>query len=292
MTIEGDDITGIGAALDICSATDAVILCLGEGAAMSGEAASRACLDLPGQQRRLAHGVIDRARALGKPVIAMLFSGRPLVVPWLIERADAVLAVWFPGCEAGHAIADVITGRVSPSGRTPMSWPRAMGQIPIFFGQRPSGRPADPKDHYTSKYLDVANEPLFPFGYGLSYGRFRLSNLRVSPRDVTVSEQIEVRVDVVNDGARAAQETVFLFTHDRLASVARPLLELKGFAKIALRPGESGTVTLNVAASELRFPGLDLQPVFEPGEIEILVGPCADRSLLLMQCIRLAAQAV
>ena len=167
-----------------------------------------------------------------------------------------------------------------------------MGQIPIFFGQRPSGRPADPKDHYTSKYLDVANEPLFPFGYGLSYGRFRLSNLRVSPRDVTVSEQIEVRVDVVNDGARAAQETVFLFTHDRLASVARPLLELKGFAKIALRPGESGTVTLNVAASELRFPGLDLQPVFEPGEIEILVGPCADRSLLLMQCIRLTAQAV
>lgn len=292
VTIEGDDIAGIGAALDICSATDAVILCLGEGAAMSGEAASRACLDLPGQQRRLAHSVIDRARALGKPVIAMLFSGRPLVVPWLIERADAVLAVWFPGCEAGHAIADVITGRVSPSGRTPMSWPRAMGQIPIFFGQRPSGRPADPKDHYTSKYLDVANEPLFPFGYGLSYGRFRLSNLRVSPRDVTVSEQIEVRVDVVNDGARAAQETVFLFTHDRLASVARPLLELKGFAKIALRPGESGTVTLNVAASELRFPGLDLQPVFEPGEIEILVGPCADRSLLLMQCIRLAAQAV
>jgi beta-glucosidase len=162
-----------------------------------------------------------------------------------------------------------------------------VGQIPIFFGQRPGGRPANPKDHYTSKYLDVPNEPLFPFGYGLSYGRFSLSNLRVSPRQVTVSEQIEVRVDVVNDGARAAEETVFLFTHDRLASVSRPLLELRGFGKIALQPGESGTVTLYVAASELRFPGLELQPVFEPGDIEILVGRCADRSLMLVQCIRL-----
>jgi beta-glucosidase len=254
---------------------------------MSGEAASRACLDLPGQQRRLALSVIDRAKALGKPVIAILFSGRPLAVPWLIERADAVLAAWFPGCEAGHSIADVITGQVSPSGRTPMSWPRAVGQIPIFFGQRPSGRPADPDNTYTSKYLDLPNEPLFPFGYGLSYGRFTLSNLRVAPHEVTVSEQIEVRVDVANDGARAAEQTLFLFIHDPIASVARPLLELKGFGKIALRPGESGTVTLYIAAAELRFLGLDLRPVFEPGEVEILVGPCAERSLMLVQTIRL-----
>jgi beta-glucosidase len=289
VTIAGDDISGIAATLDICSAADAVILCVGEAAAMSGEAASRACLDLPGQQRRLALSVIDRAKALGKPVIAILFSGRPLAVPWLIERADAVLAAWFPGCEAGHSIADVITGQVSPSGRTPMSWPRAVGQIPIFFGQRPSGRPADPDNTYTSKYLDLPNEPLFPFGYGLSYGRFSLSNLRVAPHEVTISEQIEVRVDVANDGARAAEQTVFLFIHDRIASVARPLLELKGFGKIALRPGESGTVTLYIAAAELRFLGLDLRPVFEPGEVEIMVGPCADRSLMLVQTIRLCA---
>jgi beta-glucosidase len=287
VAIQGDDIAGIATALDICSAADAVILCLGEAAAMSGEAASRAYLDLSGQQRRLAHSVIDRARALGKPVIVILFSGRPLVVPWLIERADAVLAVWFPGCEAGHSIADVITGQVSPSGRTPMTWPRAVGQIPIFFGQRPSGRPADPNNVYTSKYLDVSNEPLFPFGHGLSYGRFTLSNLRVSPHEVSAGERVEVRVDVANDGARAAQETVFLFTHDRLASVSRPLLELRGFGKITLRPGESGTVTLYIPASELRFLGLDLRPVLEAGEIEILVGPCADRSLMLVQSIRL-----
>jgi beta-glucosidase len=289
VTIAGDDISGIAGTLNICSAADAVILCVGEAAAMSGEAASRACLDLPGQQRRLALSVIDRAKALGKPVIAILFSGRPLAVPWLIERADAVLAAWFPGCEAGHSIADVITGQVSPSGRTPMSWPRAVGQIPVFFGQRPSGRPADPDNTYTSKYLDLPNEPLFPFGYGLSYGRFSLSNLRVSPHEVTVSEQIEVRVDVTNDGARAAEQTVFLFIHDRIASVARPLLELKGFGKIALRPGESGTVTLYIAAAELRFLGLDLRPVSEPGEVEIMVGPCADRSLMLVQTIRLCA---
>jgi beta-glucosidase len=291
VSIAGDDISGIAATLDVCSAADAVILCLGEAAAMSGEAASRACLDLPGQQRRLAHSVIDCAKALGKPVIAILFSGRPLAVPWLIERADAVLAAWFPGCEAGHSIADVITGQVSPSGRTPMTWPRAVGQVPIFFGQRPGGRPADPDNTYTSKYLDLPNEPLFPFGHGLSYGRFSLSNLRVSPQEVTVSEQIEVRVDVANDGARAAEETVFLFIHDRLASVSRPLLELKGFGKIALRSGESGTVTLYIPAAELRFLGLDLRPLFEPGEVEILVGPCADRSLMLVHSIRLCAQA-
>jgi beta-glucosidase len=291
VAIESDDVAGIAETLDICSAADAVILCLGEAAAMSGEAASRAFLDLPGQQRRLAHSVIERARTLGKPVIAILFSGRPLAVPWLIEQADAVLAAWFPGCEAGNSIADVITGRVSPSGRTPMTWPRATGQLPIFFGQRPTGRPFKPNDHYTSKYLDLPNEPLFPFGYGLSYGRFSLSNLRVSPHEVTISEQIEVRVDIVNDGAREAEETVFLFIHDRIASVARPLLELKGFGKIALRPGESGTVTLYIPGSELRFLGLELRPVFEPGEIEILVGPCADRAMMLGQSVRLRAQA-
>jgi beta-glucosidase len=221
-------------------------------------------------------------------VIVVLFSGRPLVVPWLIDKADAVLAAWFPGSEAGNAIADVITGRVSPSGRTPVTWARAVGQIPIFFGERRGGRPADPKDHYTSKYLDVPNEPLFPFGYGLTYGKFALSNLRVTPREVEDIDTMQIRVDVRNVGAHAAQETVFLFTHDKVASVARPLLELKGFAKIDLRPGESGTVALSLRATDLRFLGLDLEPVFEPGEVEILVGPCADRSQLLVATIALS----
>src|ERR1700678_1093976 len=288
VAIESDDVSGIAAALDLCAAADATILCLGEAASMSGEAASRAHLGLPGKQRDLAEAVFERAGASGKRVVVVLFSGRPLAVPWLIEQADAVLAAWFLGSESGHAIGDVVTGRVSPSGRTPVTWPRAVGQIPIFFGQRPGGRPMDPKDHYTSKYLDAPNEPLFPFGHGLSYGRFAISNLRVTPIDAEDVDTVQIRVDVRNEGAMAAQETVFLFTHDKVASVARPLLELKGFAKIDLRPGEAGTVALSLRVEELRFLGIDLEPVFEPGEVEILVGPCADRSQLLAATIRLS----
>jgi len=288
VAVDSDDDSGIAAALDACASADSILLCLGESAAMSGEAASRAFLDLPGKQRALAEAVCARARAARKAVIVVLFSGRPLVVPWLIEAADAVLAAWFLGSEAGNAIADVLSGQVSPSGRTPVTWPRAAGQIPIFFGERPSGRPADPKDHYTSKYLDVANDPLFPFGFGLTYGRFTLSNLRVTPAQVEDIDTMTVRVDVRNDGARSAEETVFLFTHDKLASVARPLLELRGFAKISLRANESGTVTLTLPAADLRFLGPDLRPVFEPGDVEILVGPCADRSRLLALTVPLS----
>jgi beta-glucosidase len=287
VAIDGESMADAGAAIDVCAQADTILMCLGEAAAMSGEAASRAHLGLPGRQRAFAQAVLERARALGKPVVALLFSGRPLIVPWLIERADAVLACWFLGSEAGNAIADVLTGRISPSGRTPVTWARAAGQIPLFFGQRPSGRPADPKDPFTSKYLDTPNEPLFAFGHGLSYGRFALSNLRVMPEQVRESDTIEVRVDVTNEGARAAEETAFLFIHDKLASIARPLLELKGFGKIVLEPGDKGTITLHLQAAQLRFLGIDLTPVFEAGEVEILVGPCADRAQLLSASIQL-----
>ena len=288
VAIDDENVSGMAAALHLCAAADAILLCLGEAATMSGEAASRAHMGLPGRQRQFAEAVFEKARAANKPVIVILFSGRPLVVPWLVEKADAVLAAWFLGSESGNAIADVLTGRVSPSGRTPVTWARAEGQIPIFFGERPGGRPANPKDHYTSKYLDVPNEPLFPFGHGLTYGRFSLFNLRVTPLNAEDIDTLQIRVDVRNDGARAAQETVFLFTHDKIASVARPLLELKGFAKIDLRPGQTGTVTLSLRAAELRFLGIDLEPVFEPGDVEILVGPCADRAQLLAATVKLS----
>jgi beta-glucosidase len=286
--IVSHDVAGIPEAVNLCAQADTIVLCLGEAATMSGEAASRAHLGLPGRQRILAEAVLERAAALAKPVIVVVFSGRPLVLPWLIEKADAVLAAWFLGSEAGNAVADVIMGHVSPSGRTPVSWPRALGQVPIFFGERPSGRPADPKDHFTSKYLDVPNDPLFPFGHGLTYGHFTLSNLRLSQHRLTESDTLTVSVDVLNDGARVAEETVFLFTHDKVASVARPLLELKAFGKIKLAPGEAGTLTLSLSMADLRFLGLDLQPVFEPGEVEVLVGPCADRSKLLIGAIQLS----
>jgi beta-glucosidase len=288
VAIDSEDVSGIAAALDLCGSADAILLCVGEAATMSGEAASRAHLGLPGRQRQFAEAVLAQANSANKPVIAVLFSGRPLAVPWLVEKADAMLAAWFLGSEAGNAIGDIVAGRISPSGRTPVTWPRAVGQVPIFYSERPSGRPANPKDRYTSKYLDVPNEPLFAFGYGLTYGRFVLSNLRVSPVIVEDTDTVQIQVDVHNEGARAAQETVFLFTHDKVASVARPLLELKGFAKIDLRPGASGTVSLSLRAMDLRFLGLDLEPVFEPGEVEILVGPCADRSRLLAASIQLS----
>ena len=287
--IEGTGTQGIAVALDAVRQADATVLCVGEAAVMSGEAASRAHLGLPGQQQALVEAVCECARSLGRPVVAVLFSGRPLVVPALIERADAVLAAWFLGCEAGNALADLLTGRASPSGRTAISWPRAAGQIPIFFGERPSGRPANPQDHFTSKYLDVANEPQFVFGHGLTYGRFALANLRVAPARAREADVIEVQVDVTNTGARAAEETVFVFTHDVVASVTRPLLELRAFAKAPLRPGESTTLTLHVLAAALAVLGIDLRPRFEPGEIEVLVGPCADRAQLMMSRIELVA---
>jgi beta-glucosidase len=286
--ITGDNVAGVPQAVELCEQAHAIVLCVGEGQGMSGEAASRAHPHLPGRQRHLADSVFDRARALGKPVIVILFSGRPLIVPWLIERADAAIAAWFPGSEAGNGIADVLTGRVSPSGRTPVTWARNLGQVPLFYAARPTGRAADPNDKYTSKYLDSSNDPLFPFGHGLNYGRFVLSNLRSSKETLQEGETLTVRVDVANQGPRPAEETVFLFTHDKLASVARPKLELKGVGKIRLNPGQSGTVTLPLSGADLRFLGLDLELVFEPGEVEILVGPCADRSKLLATTIHLA----
>jgi beta-glucosidase len=280
--ILGEDRSGIAPAVALCDGADAILLCLGESATMSGEAASRAFPDLPGQQAALAEAVFERARVQGTRVTVILFSGRPLVVPWLAENADALVAAWFLGSEAGNAICDVLTGRASPSGRTPITWPRALGQVPIFYGERPSGRPADSRDHFTGKYLDSPNEPLYPFGHGLSYGQFTLANLHVAPDRVAETDMIAIRVDVTNTGRRIAEETVFLFTHDKLASVARPVLELKGVGKITLQPGETGAVSLTLPAADLRFLGVDLEPVFEPGEVEILVGPCADRSRLLI----------
>ncbi|HEV7137467.1 MAG TPA: glycoside hydrolase family 3 N-terminal domain-containing protein [Steroidobacteraceae bacterium] len=279
--IGGSDESGIAAALERCDGADAVLLCLGEAATMSGEAASRAHPGLPGRQRQLAEAVLGRAGARAIPVIAVLFCGRPLVVPWLAERASALLAAWFPGCEAGHALADIVTGHLSPSGRTPISWPRAVGQIPLHFGQRSSGRPADPTGPFASRYIDESNEPLFPFGHGLTYGRFALANLRLSPQSAAAADTVEVRVDVENGGARRAEETVFLFARRLKSRIAPPVLELHGVGKITLDPGARDTLTLHLPIAQLRALGPDLEPLLEPGTVEVLVGPSAHRGSLL-----------
>ncbi len=197
-SIQGDDRDGVDAALTLIDGSEAVVLCVGEAMRMSGEAASRAYPGLPGRQSEFAQAVLERAAQAGIPVVSIVFSGRPLVIPELASGSHAVLAAWFLGTEAGNAIADVVTGAVSPSGRTPMSWPRALGQVPIFYGQRPSGRPFSEGDFFTSKYLDVGNEPLYPFGHGLSYGRFELSDLQVTPALATHNDRIQIRVTVTN----------------------------------------------------------------------------------------------
>jgi beta-glucosidase len=287
--ITGADTSGIAAALQLCSGADAVILCLGEAAAMAGEAASRAHPGLPGCQRDLAEAVLAFAAARAIPVIAVLFSGRALIVPWLAEQASALLAAWFPGCEAGNALADIVTGRTSPSGRTPITWPRAVGQIPLYFGQRNAGRPTEPVGPFSSRYIDESHQPLFPFGHGLSFGRFLLSNLRVTPESATASTTVAVTIDIENQGERRAEETVFLFTHRLKSCVAPPTLELHGVGKITLDPGARGTLTLHLPAAELRSLGLDLEPALEPGVVEILVGPSADRAALLVGRLEVVA---
>lgn len=252
---------------------------------MSGEGGSRAELGLPGCQRALAQAVLD----VGKPVIVLLSSGRPLALPWLFERADAVLATWFLGSEAGHAIADVLTGEFNPSGRLPVTWPRHVGQAPIFYSQRPSGRPAKAGERLTSTYLDVPATPQFPFGHGLSYSSFTLCDLRCAPHVLRATDSIEVSVAVHNDSASGGEATLFLFSSDPLASISRPLLELKAVRHIALAAGGRGSVSWQLPVAALAFLGAQLAPVLEPGRFGIHVGQSADREQLLSCEIELTA---
>ncbi len=272
VAIEGEDESGIEAAVQAAREADIVLLCLGEKRFMSGEAASRARPDLPGRQRALAEAVLR----LGKPTVLLLSSGRPLMVPWLFEQAGTVLATWFLGVEAGHAVAEVLSGAAEPTGRLPVSWPVDTGQIPVFYAQRPTGRPADSGQRYTSKYIDLPVEPLFPFGHGLSYARFSYRKLEVTPAEARPGDPIEITVEVTNEGHRPGEETLFFFVRDRVASVARPMQELRGWQKIRLDPGERGTARLVLSTEAFSFLGPDLEPRLEPGSFEIRVGPSAD----------------
>ncbi len=282
--IAGDDMRGVAAAVDLCRNAELVVLCLGEAASMSGEAASRADLGLPGRQRALAEAILD----LGKPVVALLSSGRPLALPWLFERADAVLATWFLGCEAGHAVADVLTGKFNPTGKLPVTWPRHVGQAPIFFSQRPSGRPAQAGVRYTSSYFDLPATPQFPFGHGLSYSRFTLHDLRCDPRRLKAGESVEISVSVHNDSLVDGEATLFLFVRDLVASVARPVLELKGVRKIVLAAGERGHAMWRLPVEALAFIGPSFDPVLEPGRFEIHVGQSADPAEFLTGVVDVA----
>lgn len=252
---------------DEAARADVVVLCLGERANMSGEAASRARIDLPDGQADLA----ERVLATGKPVVVLVFSGRPLVMPEVFAGAAAVVACWFPGSEAGPALAALLTGAESFSGGLAVSWPRDVGQVPLGYAARPGGRPENPADHYTSRYMDVPNTPQFPFGHGLTYTGFA-----VGTPEVAVGDGIDVAVEIANTGGRDGTATLFLFIRDPVASVARPTLELRRFERVSLGAGQRLTVRFRLTRDDLGFNGMNLGPVFEPGRFEVHVGLSAD----------------
>ena len=259
-------------AVRVASEADVVVAFLGEHEMQSGESSSRSELTLAASQRAL----LERLLQTGKPVVLVYFMGRPVVMDWETEHVPAILNVWFPGSEAGDAIADVLFGDVNPSGKLTASFPRSVGQIPIHYDELPTGRPLPEGSKFvkfTSAYLDVPNTPLYPFGYGLSYTTFEYSPMTLSADRMTEEGTIEVSVDVRNTGDRAGDEIVQLYLRDLVGSISRPLKQLKGFERIHLDRGETRTVTFTISADLLKFYNADLEYVCEPGAFEVMVGP-------------------
>jgi beta-glucosidase len=266
--IDGGDAEGIAGAANIARESDVALIAVGESAGMSGEAASRTSLDLPGRQLDL----IKAVQATGKPVVIVLMNGRPLAIDWVAGNAPAILETWFAGTQGGNAIADVLFGDVNPGGKLPVTFPRNVGQVPIYYNHKNTGRPPDPKNKYTSKYLDAPWTPLFPFGHGLSYTRFRLSNLRLSAERITPAGSLTASVEVENIGKRSGDEVVQLYIRDLAASVTRPVKELKGFQRITLRSGEKRRIEFTLAPEHLGFWNRENKFVVEPGMFKVMVG--------------------
>ncbi|GAB4580321.1 MAG: glycoside hydrolase family 3 N-terminal domain-containing protein [Anaerolineales bacterium] len=273
--IKEDDLSGIPAAVAAAQAADVVLLVLGESADMSGEAHSRTDLGLPGRQQAL----VDAVAATGKPLVCVLMSGRPLVIPRLAGQVNALLAAWHGGIRAGRAVADILFGAVNPSGKLTASWPRAVGQIPIYYGQKNTGRPAAEAgtkqfaEAFKSVYMDVPNSPLFPFGFGLSYTRFEYNNLKITQPTLSLADTLKVSATVTNKGNRAGAEVVQLYVRDLVGSVTRPVKELKGFQKINLQPGEAQEVRFEIPVRELGFTGRNMEYTVEPGAFKVWIGP-------------------
>lgn len=265
---QGDSTEGFAEALALARDSDVAIVFVGESAEMVGEAASKSSLDLTGRQMELVKAV----HATGKPTIVVLINGRPLTVGWIVENTPAVLEAWMGGTEAGNAIADVLFGDVNPGGKLPVTFPRSVGQVPLYYNHMNTGRPPEVNNRYTSKYLDVPWSPLFPFGYGLSYTPFRIANLQLSENRIKLDGKLIVRVDVENAGKRAGDEVVQLYIHDVAASMTRPVKELKGFRRITLRPGEKRRVEFTLGPEHLGFYNREMRFVVEPGEFRVMVG--------------------
>ncbi len=269
---ETPDTAGIAEAVEIARSSEVVILVVGEHRSLSAEASSRASLELPGGQSELVRALV----AAGMPTVAVLTNGRPLAISWMDEHVSAILETWFLGVETGTAVADVLFGDFNPSGKLPVTFPRSVGQVPIYYNHKSTGRPPNAEEKFTSKYLDVPWTPLYPFGYGLSYTTFSYSAPRLSVERMGLDEPLSIEVDVSNSGSRAGEEVVQLYVRDEVASVTRPVQELKGFRKIHLEPGEQRTVRFTLTTDDLRFYNRDMEYVVESGYFTVLVGGSSD----------------
>ena len=269
--VAGDDVSRINQAVSVARRSDYVILALGENSMMSGEAASRTNISLPGVQMQLAEAIIKT----GKPVAVVLFNGRPLAIPELDHMVPAILETWFGGTEAGNGIADILFGDVNPSGKLTMTFPLNVGQVPLFYNSKNTGRPINPENPYEkfkSNYLDSPNTPLYPFGYGLSYTTFSYSDVKLNKESFESNDQIVALVDVTNTGDRDGEEIVQLYVRDLVGDVTRPVKELKGFKKVLLRKGETATITFTINPADLSYYHQDMSYTFDPGDFELFIG--------------------
>jgi beta-glucosidase len=259
---------GFGAAVSAARGAAVTVVVVGEPASDSGEASSRSEIGLPGDQLALVQAIA----ATGKPYVVVLMNGRPLTIQWLADNAPALLEAWFPGTEGGDAVADVLFGKVDPGGKLPMSFPRNVGQIPISYNELPTGRPFDPGAKYTSRYLDVPNTPQFPFGYGLSYTTFSLSNLRLSASSIAAGGSLTVSADITNTGSVAGDDVAQLYIHESDTSILQPVRRLDGFQRVTLAPGQKQTVTFTLSPQNLGFYNEQGQFAVEPGPFDVWVG--------------------
>jgi len=279
--LTGEDLIEADSAITAAQTADLAIMVLGEAEYMSGEAHSRAYLDLPGQQQSL----LEAIHATGKPVVVVLLSGRPLVIPWLAENIPAILCGWHGGLRTGRAVGDLLFGHSNPSGKLTTSWPRTEGQIPIYYYHKNTGRPIEGPGtkqfemSFKSEYLDEYNSPRYPFGFGLSYTKFKYSDMNVITPKVSVDSTLEVSARITNTGEITGDEIVQLYIRDLVGEVTRPVKELKGFQKISLQPGENQTVKFEIPVQNLGFHGLDMQYKVETGKFKVWVGPNAAKGL-------------
>ncbi|RZK78008.1 MAG: beta-glucosidase BglX [Pedobacter sp.] len=259
-------------ALDVAKKSDVIVAVVGEGSEFSGESSSVTDIQIPETQKNLLKALLKT----GKPVVMVLFTGRPLALKWENENIPAILNVWFPGSEAGNSIADVLFGDVNPSGKLTATFPQNVGQIPIYYAHKNTGRPlAEGKwfEKFRSNYLDVSNDPLYPFGYGLSYTTFEFGDIKLSSNSLTKKQSITVTTLVTNKGSREGKEVVQMYIRDLVGSVTRPVKELKGFQKITLKPGESKNVSFRLSEDDLKFYNSQLKHVAEPGNFKVFIGP-------------------